>query len=57
MKFETTKNHKLKYEEHNYIKNKKNDKFRQIIEEFEKRNCNEAQIFIKENDQLVKWYD
>ena len=59
MKFECIKKHELEYDEHCYIKNKDRfDKYRPIIEEFEKRDCHEAQIFKKDNgSQLVKWYD
>ena len=52
LEFEITIKHYLKYEEHTYSKS---EKYKQIIEEFEKRDCNEAQIF--NNEQLVKWYD
>ena len=59
MKFECIKKHELEHDEHCYIKNKDRfDKYRPIIEEFEKRDCHEAQIFKKDNgSQLVKWYD
>ena len=35
------------------LKIKRMINIRQIIEEFEKRNCNEDQIFLKENDEDV----
>lgn len=59
MAFEIVKDHTIKYEEHNYIQNKKRfDKYKQIIEEFEQRDCHQAQVFKKENGtRLVKWYD
>ena len=59
MKFELVKNHGLKYEEHCFIQKKdRSDHFRVIIEEFRKRNCNEAQVFKKDSgSSLVKWYD
>ena len=54
LEFEITIKHNLKYEEHTYSKS---EKYKQILEEFEKRDCNGAQIFNKDNEQLVKWYD
>ena len=59
LKFECLKSHDLSYEDHCYIKNKdRYDKFRPIIEEFERRDYHEAQIFNKnDGSQLVKWYD
>ena len=59
MKFECNKKHQLEHDEHCYIKNKDRfDKYRPIIDEFEKRDCHEAQIFKKDNgSQLVKWYN
>lgn len=59
MKFECIKKHELPYHDHCYVKNKDRfDKYRPIIDEFEKRECHEAQIFKKSNgSQLVKWYD
>ena len=59
MKFEINKDHDMLHEEHNYVKNKERaDKFRQIIKEFQKRNCHEAQVFKRENgSQIAKWYD
>ena len=63
MVFETIKGHKIKYSEHCYVKNKdkdkdKPDKYAPIIEEFEQRDCHEAQIFKKQNGKkIVKWYD
>ena len=59
MMFENIRGHGLKYNEHCYIKNKdRSDKYRPIIEEFEQRDCHEAQIFKKKNgNQIVKWYD
>ena len=59
MKFETVRSHNIKYEEHCYFKNRNRfDKYKLIIDEFEKRECHEAQIFKKENGtKLVKWYD
>ena len=59
MKFELIKEHQLNYEEHSYIKNRDRfEKYKNIIEEFERRECHEAQIFKKDNySHLVKWYD
>ena len=59
MEFEIFKEHDLLYNDHCYIKNKNRyDRCSPIIEEFERRQCHEAQIFKKENgSQLVKWYD
>ena len=59
MDFVTFREHDIPYNEHCYIKNKNRfDKFTPIIEEFEKRDCREAQVFKKDNgSQLVKWYD
>ena len=59
MKFELIRSHRLKYEEHCYIQNKDRlDKYKHIIEDFEKRECHESQIFKNKNGaQIVKWYD
>ena len=59
LRFEGLKSHDLSHDEHCYIKNKdRYDKFRPIIEEFERREYHEAQIFNKsDGSQLVKWYD
>lgn len=59
LKFECLSSHGLKYEDHCYVKNTyRLDRFRFIIEEFEKKKCKEAQVFNKENgSHLVKWYN
>ena len=59
MDFVPFRAHDMKYEDHCYIKNKNRfDKFSPIIEEFEQRDCKEAQVFKRDNgSQLGKWYD
>lgn len=58
MQFEIINEHQINYEQHTYNKNQSRyEKYDKIIKEFKKRKCNDAQIFNKENDQLVKWYN
>jgi len=59
MKFEIFKDHDITHEEHNYIRNKdRADKYKEIIKEFEQRDCHEAQVFKTENgSHVAKWYD
>ena len=59
MKFKIMAEHSITYEKHSYISNK--DKYEQdknIFDDFNKKNCTEAQVFKNEDgDKLVKWYN
>ena len=58
MNFKIILKHTIPYEQHNYIMNKsKFNQYKTIFEDFNKRNCTEAQVFKNEaGNKLVKWY-
>ena len=59
MNFKIIYEHTIPHEKHNYIYNKnKYEQLKGIFEDFNKKNCLEAQIFKNEDgDKLVKWYN
>ena len=59
MNFKILTPHTIPYDQHIYISNKeKYEQYKDILEDFKKRDCTEAQVFKNANgDKLVKWYN
>ena len=59
MNFKILTPHTIPYDQHIYISNKeKYEQYKDILEDFKKRDCTEAQVFKNTNgDKLVKWYN